>query len=137
MMGTREVYDFKLQKWIPYISDPNIWEQHLLDVRDGYGERDSQGRYMVGSGKKYRELKEMKSLESKMETQRPVFNLVYPVAQATEMGKLRIKRECNKDRKREKDDTYPLHHLKGNINEDRKTKLKDEQLPSRPIKPVY
>ena len=54
MMGTREVYDFKLQKWIPYISDPNKWYQHLLDVRDGYGERDSQGRYMVGSGQKYR-----------------------------------------------------------------------------------
>ena len=79
----------------------------------------------------------MKSLESKMETQRPVFNLVYPVAQATEMGKLRIKRERKKDGKHKKDDTYPLHHLKANIKENRKTKLKDEQLPSRPIKPVY
>ena len=39
------------------------------------------------------ELKEMKSLESKMETQRPVFNLVSPVAQATRMAKLELKRK--------------------------------------------
>ena len=79
-MGTREVYDYKLQKWILYVSDPDKWYQHVLDVRDGYAEHDSQDRYMVGSGQKYRELKEMKSLERKMETQRPVFNLVSPVA---------------------------------------------------------
>ena len=65
----------------------------MLDVRDGYAERDSQGHYIVGSGGKYRELKEMKSLESKMETQRPVFNLVSPVAQATEMAKSELKRK--------------------------------------------
>ena len=65
----------------------------MLDVRDGYAERDSQGHYIVGSGRKYRELKEMKSLESKMETQRPVFNLVSPVAQATEMAKSVLKRK--------------------------------------------
>ena len=72
-MGTRLVYDYQQQKWIPYVSDPDKWYQHLLDVRDGYAERDSHGHYIVGSGRKYRELKEMKSLESKMETQRPVF----------------------------------------------------------------
>ena len=65
----------------------------MLDVRDGYTERDSQGHYIVGSGRKYRELKEMKSLESKMETQIPVFNLVSPVAQATEMAKSELKRK--------------------------------------------
>ena len=39
----------------------------------------------------------MKSLESKMETLRPVFNLVSPVAQAMEMAKSEIKRERKKD----------------------------------------
>ena len=77
------MYDYKLQKWILYISDLDKWYQYLLDVRDGYAELDSQGRYMVGSGQEYRELKEMKSLESKMKTQRPVFILVSPVAQET------------------------------------------------------
>ena len=62
---------------------------------------------MVGSGQKYRELKEMKSLESKMETQRQVFNLVSPVAQVTEMAKSEIKREHKKDGKRKKEDTPP------------------------------
>ena len=95
-MGTREVYDYKLQKWIPNVSDPDKWYQHLQDVRNGYAERDSQGRYMVGSGWKYR-VEEMKSLESKMETQRRMFNLVSTVAQATEMAKSEIKRECKKD----------------------------------------
>ena len=86
-MGTRELYDCKKQKWVPYVSDPNKWYQHLLDVRDGYAERDSQGRYLVGSGHKYRELKEMRQNEN------PVVNLVTPVAQALEMAKRELKRK--------------------------------------------
>ena len=43
---------------------------------DGYAERDSQGHYIVGSGRKYRELKEMRQKEN------PIVNLVTPVAQA-------------------------------------------------------
>ena len=62
-MGTRLVYDYQQQKWIPYVSDPDKWYQHLLDVRDGYAERNSHGHYIVGSGRKYRELKEMKQKE--------------------------------------------------------------------------
>ena len=80
-MGTREVNKCQQQKWVPYVSDPDKWYQHLLDVRDGYVERDSQGRYMVGSGRKYREVKEMRQKEN------PVVNLVTPVAQALEMAK--------------------------------------------------
>ena len=72
-MGTRLVYDYQQQKWIPYVSDPDKWYQHLLDVRDGYAERDSQGHYIVGSG--------------------PVVNLVIPVAQALEMAKSELKRK--------------------------------------------
>ena len=53
---------------------PAKWYQHLLDVRDGYAERNSQGHYIVGSGWKYRELKEMRQKE------KPVVNLVTPVA---------------------------------------------------------
>ena len=86
-MDTREVYDCQQQKWIPYASDPDKWYQHLLDVRDGYPERDSQGRYMVGSGRKYREMKEMRQKE------KPVVNLVTPVAQALEMAKSELKRK--------------------------------------------
>ena len=59
----------------------------MLDVRDGYAEHDSQGRYMVGSGRKYRELKEMRQKE------KTVFNLVTPVAQALEMAKSEVRRK--------------------------------------------
>ena len=86
-MGTRLVYDNQQQKWIPYVSDPDKWYQHLQDVRDGYAERDSQGHYIVGSGRKYRELKEMRQKE------KPVVNLVTPVAQALEMAKSELKRK--------------------------------------------
>ena len=34
-MGTREEYDYEQQKWVPYVSDPDKWYQHLLDIRDG------------------------------------------------------------------------------------------------------
>ena len=86
-MGTRLVYDYQQQKWIPYVSDPDKWYQHLPDVGDGYAERDSQGHYIVGSGRKYRELKEMRQKE------KPVVNLVTPVAQALEMAKSELKQK--------------------------------------------
>ena len=86
-MDTRCVYDYQQQKWIPYVLDPDKWYQHLLDFRDGYAERDSQGHYIVGSGRKYRELKQMRQREE------PVVNLVTPIAQALEMAKLELKRK--------------------------------------------
>ena len=57
-MGSRLVYDYHLQKWIPNISDPDAWYQYMLDVRDGHADCDSQGCYIVSSGRKYRDLKE-------------------------------------------------------------------------------
>ena len=47
-MGTREVYDYEQQKWVPYVSDPDKWYQHLLAIRDGLVEPDYLGRYIVG-----------------------------------------------------------------------------------------
>ena len=84
-MGTRAVYDCQQQKWVPYVFNHDKWYQHLLDVRDGYAER--AGRYYVGSGRKYRELKEMRQNE------KPVVNLVTPVAQTLEMAKSELKRK--------------------------------------------
>ena len=90
-MGTREVYDYEQQKWVPYVSDPDKWYQHLLDMRDGLVEPDYLGRYNVGSGEKHRRLKEMEAKQ--IENKRPVVNLVSPVAQATEMARSEVKRE--------------------------------------------
>ena len=90
-MGTREVYDYGQQKWVPYVSDPDKWYQHLSDMRDGLVELDDLGRYIVGSGEKHRRLKEMEAKQ--IENQRPVVNLVSPVAQATEMAMSEVKRE--------------------------------------------
>ena len=75
-MGTREVYDYEQQKWVPYVSDPDKWYQHLLDMRDGLVEPDYLERYIVGSGEKHRRLKEMEAKQ--IENQRPVVNLVSP-----------------------------------------------------------
>ena len=90
-MGTREVYNYKLQKWVPYVSDPDKSYQHLLDLRDGLVQPDPKGCYMVGSGEKHRRLKVKEAKQ--IEKQRPVVNLVSPVAQAMEMARPEIKRE--------------------------------------------
>ena len=90
-MGTREVYDYEQQKWVPYVSDPDKWYQHLLYMRDGLVEPDYLGHYIVGSGEKHRRLKEMEAKQ--IEKQRPVVNLVSPVAQTTKMARSEIKRE--------------------------------------------
>ena len=78
-MGSIEVYDYKQQKWIPYVSDPEKWYQHFKDVRDGYAERDFRGRYVVGSGAKHRRMAET---IRKAHENAPVVQLVTPVAQA-------------------------------------------------------
>ena len=90
-MGTREVYDYEQKKWVPYVSDPDKWYQHLLDMRDGLVEPDYLGRYIVGSGEKHRRLKQMEAKQ--IENQRSVVNLVSPIAQATEMARSEVKRE--------------------------------------------
>ena len=54
-------------------------------------EPDYLGRYIVGSGEKHRHIKEMEAKH--IEKQKPVVNLVSPVAQATEMARSEIKRE--------------------------------------------
>ena len=64
-MGTREVYDYKLQKWVPYVSDFDKWYQHVLNLRDGNGQRENQGRYIVGFGAKNRQRKEMEPYSRK------------------------------------------------------------------------
>ena len=51
-MGTREVYDYKQIKGVPYISDPDKWYQHLLqhllDLFDDLVQPVYVGRYIVG-----------------------------------------------------------------------------------------
>ena len=90
-MGIREGYDYKQQKWDPYVSDPDKWYQHLLDIRDCLVEPDHLGRYIVGSGEKYRRLKVREAKQ--IEKQRPVVILLSTIAQATEMARSEIKRE--------------------------------------------
>ena len=68
-MGTREVYDYEQQKWVPYVSDPDKWYQHLLVMHDGLVEPDYLGRCIVGSEEKHRSLKEMEAKQ--IEKQRP------------------------------------------------------------------
>ena len=86
-MGSIEVYDYKQQKWVPYVPDPEKWYQHFKDLRDGYVKPDYKGRYIVGSGAQYRKLKEMEK------QQQPVVKLVTPVAQATEIARSEVKRK--------------------------------------------
>ena len=77
----------------PYISDPDKWYQYALDLRKGNVQHHNQGRYNVGGGAKHGQLKEKKALQKEIEKQRPVVNLVSPVAQATKMAKSTVKRE--------------------------------------------
>lgn len=103
-MGSIEVYDVKLQKWVPYIPDYDKWYQHFKDLSEGYVQPDHMGRYIVGSGSRNRKLKEMEAQQRQkeieiQEQQRPVVKLVSPVAQAVEMAKSQIERERKENSK--------------------------------------
>ena len=74
--------------------DSDKWYHTLLDLRDGNVQRHNQGRYIAGSGRKYRQFKEMEALEKEIEMreqQRPIFKQITPVARALEMAKSEIK----------------------------------------------
>ena len=108
--GYSRSINYKQQKWVPYVSDPDKWYQHLLDIRDGLVELNYLVRYIVGSGEKHRRLKEMEAKQ--IEKQRPVVNLVSPVAQATEMARPEIKRE----REMAKSKTFVPSGRRQNVN---------------------
>ena len=106
-MGSIEVYDYQQQKWVPYVPDPEAWYQHFKDVRDGYVQPDHKGRYIVGSGRKHRMLAESKGEQQ----ERPIVNLVTPVAQAVEIAKSEVNREKQSKKvggKKRKNESVPL-----------------------------
>ena len=109
-MGSIEVYDAKQEKWVPYVPDYNPWYQHFKDLRDGYVQPDHMGRYVVGSGKKYRKLKEIETREKEMEVREkqleacekqieareqksPTLKQITAIAQAIEIAKSEIERK--------------------------------------------
>ena len=80
--------------------DYDEWYQHFKDLRDGYVQPDHMGRYVVGSGKKYRKLKEMEARGKEIEMceqQRPILKQITPVAQSIEMAKSEIERDSKKE----------------------------------------
>ena len=98
-MGSIEVYDAKQEKWVPFVPDYDEWYQHFKDLRDGYVQPDHMGRFVVGTGKRNRQFKEMEAKQKEiemLEKQRHVVNQVTPVAQAIELAKSELARERKK-----------------------------------------
>ena len=70
--------------------DYDEWYQHFKDLRDGYVQPHHMGRYVVGTGKRNRQLTEMEAHQKEIEMreqQRPVVNQIAPVAKAIEERK--------------------------------------------------
>ena len=65
-MGSIEVYDAKQEKWFPYVPDYDEWYQLFKDLRDGYVQQDHMGRYVIGTGKRNRKLKEKEAREKEI-----------------------------------------------------------------------
>ena len=109
-MGSIDVYDAKQEKWVPYVPDYNAWYQHFKDLRDEYVQPDHMGHYVMGSGEKYRKLKEIETREKEMEAREkqlearekqieareqksPTLKQITTVAQAIEIAKSEIERK--------------------------------------------
>ena len=97
-MGSIEVCDLKREKWVPYVPDFDKQYKHFKNLSEGYVQLDHMGRYIVGSGRRNRKLKEMEVQQRQKEIeiqqqQRRVVKQVTPVAQAIEIAKSEIERE--------------------------------------------
>ena len=86
-MGSIEIYDHKNKRWVPYVPDYKKWEQHFTDVSEGRARADHRGRYLVGTGARWR------SHTHKVEPDTPKVELVTPVAQTLEMAKSELARQ--------------------------------------------
>ncbi|KAK3085330.1 hypothetical protein FSP39_001604 [Pinctada imbricata] len=98
-MGSIEVYDTKLAKWVPYVPDYKKWEQHFKDISEGRVRPDHKGRYIVGSGSRNK--------VSPKQPEQPKLTLVTPVAQAVEIAKSELRREEKVIRERKRKATSP------------------------------
>ena len=110
-MGSIEVYDYNQQKWIPHVPDPEKLYQHFKDMRDGYVVPDHRGRYRIGSGAINRRLAE------EAEKQRPIVNMVTPVAQAVEMAKSEVDREKQRVSGKKRKRTEPPRKRKRHMHD--------------------
>lgn len=97
-MGSIEVYDTKLSKWVPYVPDYKKWEQHFKDISEGRVRPDHKGRYIVGSGSRNK--------VSPKQPEQPKLTLVTP-AQAVEIAKSELRREEKVIRERKRKATSP------------------------------
>ena len=100
-MGSIEVYDAKLGRWVPYVPDYEKWIQHFKDISEGRVRPDHKGRYIVGSGSKNRD-PPLKLIEQ------PKVTLVTPVAQALEMAKSELEREEKLVNGRKREAEHPM-----------------------------
>ena len=89
-MGSLMVYDHKNKEWIPYVADIQKWEKHFEDISQGRVYPDPKGRYIVGSGARFRFSSPHKPVES------PELNMITPIAQTLEMAKSEVSREGSK-----------------------------------------
>jgi hypothetical protein len=86
-MRSIEIYDHKNKRWVPYVHDYRKWEQHFTDESEGRAQADHRGRYLVGSGARWR------PHTHKVEPDTPKVELVTPVAQTLEMAKSELARQ--------------------------------------------
>ena len=87
-MGSIEVYDAKLVKWLPYVLDYEKLIQHFKDTSEERASRNHMGRrYIMGTRSK------SKSSTTPSVPQPVKVNLVAPVSQADEMTKSQLKQK--------------------------------------------
>ena len=98
-MGSIEVYDYKQQKWVPYVSTPEDAERFFQKMEARRLAKNPQ--YMT---KKLRDMEEklidtekkLAEAEAKLKEKTPRVTQVTPVAQAIEMAQAQVDRERKK-----------------------------------------
>jgi hypothetical protein len=82
-MGSIEVFDFKNKQWIQYVPDFKKWQRPFEDISQGRVRADHKGRYIVGSGARWR--------SPTASSDDPRLTMVTPIAQTIEMAKTELK----------------------------------------------
>ena len=109
-MGSREIYDYKLQKWVPYVST-------LEDVKRRFEEFEQRNKGYPEMTMKVSQLEtklnekeeKIRHLEEQLNLKVPIVKQVTPIAQAIEIAQSEIQRKkedmkqpCKKGQQRKK-----------------------------------
>ena len=113
-MGSLEVYDYKLQKWVPYVS-PSVeeWERRFDRLNGIDRNSTALSKRLTDTEEKLEDAeRQLEETKKQLKRKLPTFTHITPVAQAIQMAKSEIERKRIVDGRKDRRKSTDLSDIK-------------------------